>query len=252
HLFIFFLTVQAVFSNPNFENMVLVEGGNFFPPFANQKIKAKVQSFFLDTYPVTNKDYQKFLKENPSWQKENILPIYADSNYLAKLKDCGIFSSCNEDSPVTYVSWFSARAYCKWKGKRLPTVTEWEFAATDSGTHTQKDNDKILEWYSKPNPKIFPKVGTVWKSKSGAYDLIGSVWEWVDDFNTASVTEDSRSDSDLDRNLFCGGASLALKDFKNYASYMRFAFRSGLKGRYTIANLGFRCALDVPIQKKIL
>lgn len=243
--------LPQIHANSESDEMVLVNGGAFFPPLSNQKKKSKIKSFLLDKYPVTRRDYKKFLNENPNWKKENIKSIYADSNYLSNWKDCGIFeSTCGEDSPVTNVSWFTARAYCSWKGKRLPAVMEWEFAATDGGTLTQKDYDKILEWYAKPNPKVLPKVGTVWKSKSGAYDLIGSIWEWVEDFNTTSVTEDSREDSNVDRTLFCGASSLALKDFKNYASYMRFAFRSGLRGKYTIANLGFRCARDLPVTVK--
>jgi formylglycine-generating enzyme required for sulfatase activity len=35
-------------------------------------------------------------------------------------------------APVTNVSWFAAKAYASWKGKRLPTVAEWEYAAAAS------------------------------------------------------------------------------------------------------------------------
>ena len=225
--------------------MIFISGGSFFPPLSNEKKKTKVSSFLLDKYPVTKKEYKKFLQQNPIWKKENIKPLFADQNYLSDWEKCSFENSdCEDDSPVVNISWFSARAYCSWQNKRLPSVMEWEYAATDAGTLSQKDYDKILEWYGKPNSKVLPKVGSVWKSKSGAFDLLGSVWEWVEDFNTMTVTGDSRSDPNLDRTLFCGGTSLLLKDFRNYASYMRFAFRSGLKGKYTIANLGFRCAKD--------
>lgn len=36
--------------------------------------------------------------------------------------------------PVTNVSWFAANAYCVSKGKRLPTIDEWEFAGLASTT----------------------------------------------------------------------------------------------------------------------
>lgn len=247
-LIAFLLFCQQIIAKSEYEGMVFVNGGSFFPPLTNQKIKSNIKSFYLDKFPVTRKEYKKFLDENPPWRKDQIKSIFADQNYLSDWENCSFMNpSCEDNLPVTNISWFSARAFCAWQQKRLPTILEWEFAATNGGTLNQNDYDKILEWYSKPNVKM--KVGTVWKSQSGAYDLLGSVWEWVEDFNTTSVTEDSRGDSSLDRTLFCGGTSLALKDFKNYASYMRFAYRSGLKGKYTIANLGFRCAKDISQQR---
>ena len=73
----------------------------------------------------------------------------------------------------------------------------------------------------------------------------GLIWEWNSDFNTALVTGESREDSSRNRGLFCGAGALSAEDKENYAAFMRFAFRSSLKGNSTSSNLGFRCAKDV-------
>ena len=70
------------------------------------------------------------------------------------------------------------------------------------------------------------------------------IWEWTSDFNSAIVTGDARSDTGLERQLFCGAGSLGAKDPSNYPAFMRFGFRSSLKAGYAIHNLGFRCASD--------
>jgi sulfatase modifying factor 1 len=69
----------------------------------------------------------------------------------------------------------------------------------------------------------------------------GLIWEWVDDFNSSFVTGESREDSSFNKDMFCGAGSLSSTDKENYAAYMRFAFRSSLKGKNAVWNLGFRC-----------
>jgi len=76
--------------------------------------------------------------------------------------------------------------------------------------------------------------------------LHGLVWEWVLDFNTQMVTGDSRADNaGLERGLFCGAGAQGARNVENYASFMRFGFRSSLEARYCVHNLGFRCAKDL-------
>jgi formylglycine-generating enzyme len=68
------------------------------------------------------------------------------------------------------------------------------------------------------------------------------VWEWVDDFNTALVTGESRADTGLERTLFCGAGAVSARDLTNYPAFMRAGFRSSLHASYVVPNLGFRCA----------
>jgi formylglycine-generating enzyme required for sulfatase activity len=91
-----------------------------------------------------------------------------------------------------------------------------------------------------------PPVRSTFRNVFGIWDMHGLVWEWVSDFNTALVTGESRADSGLDRQLFCGSGSSGASDFSDYAAFMRYAYRSSLRGNYTVANLGFRCAEDAP------
>jgi formylglycine-generating enzyme required for sulfatase activity len=128
-------------------------------------------------------------------------------------------------------------------------LAEWEYAAAASETaaygRDEPDyNRRILDWYSKKTPEVLPPVGTLPANHYGVRDLHGLVWEWVDDFNTALVTGESRGDAGLDRNLFCGSGSIGAADPSDYAAFMRFAFRSSLEASYGVNNLGFRCAAD--------
>jgi formylglycine-generating enzyme required for sulfatase activity len=89
-------------------------------------------------------------------------------------------------------------------------------------------------------------VGRGAPSPDGVRDLHGLIWEWVEDFNDTLVSSDSRSGDDPDRLRFCGAGAIAAGDRTDYAAFMRVAFRSSLEGRFTLSNLGFRCARDLP------
>ncbi|MBK7056421.1 MAG: formylglycine-generating enzyme family protein [Leptospiraceae bacterium] len=189
------------------------------------------------------KDYSEFISKNPKWKKENTPQIFADEGYLDDWKTKK--ENFILDSPVTYISWFSAKGYCESQGKRLPNAYEWEYAAfiPPIGGNSKTVDKEIMRWYGEKKPDHLPSIGR-YKNALGIYDLHGLIWEWVYDFNSASVTGDSCADSDLESSLFCGAGALKANDFNNYAAYMRFGYRAGLKdgtGKY----LGFRCAKDL-------
>jgi len=70
----------------------------------------------------------------------------------------------------------------------------------------------------------------------------GLIWEWTENFNNSLVTGESRSDSTLNQQMFCGSAAIGAVDPSDYAAFMRYGFRSSLEAKYTVSSLGFRCA----------
>jgi formylglycine-generating enzyme len=243
--------VQAQKSLP--KNMVNVKGGTFVPLYGSDSIPVKVKTFLMDVYPVTNAEYLAFVNKYPKWRKSAVKKLFADENYLKKWDgdlSIGPNAAKIQNSPVINVSWFSAKAYCECQGKRLATVEEWEYATLASETKANAANDekfyqRSIEWYSKPNPTYLPPVQEGFRNYYGLHGMIGMVWEWTQNFNSAMVVGESRADVTMDRQLFCGSGSDGAKDVKNYVAFMRYAFRSSLKANYTVANLGFRCAKSI-------
>lgn len=233
-------------------DMALIPGGTYRPAFRSENDPATVPiaPFLLDVLPVTNQEYLEFVRAHPKWRRSQAKRIFADAQYLSHWAGDLELGAAQPDVPVTHVSWFAARAYATWKGKRLPTTAEWEFAANASPTLADGAKDPefvktIRLWYSTPAPEELPLAGQTTPNFYGVQDLHGLVWEWVSDFNTAMITGDSRGDTGLDRQLFCGGAADGATDRNNFPAFMRFGFRSSLKASYTVHNLGFRCARDI-------
>lgn len=236
------------------DDMVYVEGGTYTPLYTSPTDTAaqRVEPFFLDRHPVTRAEFLAFVEANPAWRRSTVSRLFADGGYLKDWRgDLDFGPDSLGHRPVVNVSWFAADAYAQWRGKRLPTTAEWEHAAAASATRPDGRaepayKERILRWYSRPTPKVLPPVGSTATNYWGAWDLHGLVWEWVLDFNTALITGESRNDGDLDRKLFCGSGSVGAADFEDYAAFLRYAFRGGLKASYTVPNLGFRCAQDAP------
>lgn len=245
------------------DGMVEIPAGVFEPLYTSSSANRtgqdddteRVERFFVDERAVTNAQYLEFVRQNPKWQRSQIPGLFADKSYLAHWHgDFDYGEPAFSTLPVVNVSWFAAVAYCRAQGKQLPTVAQWERAASASETGTNVRDDaefsaRILEWYASPADRPLTervmKVG--YRNLYGAWDMHGLIWEWTRDFNTAMVTGESRGDSGLQRQLFCGSGSIGAADPSDYTSFMRFAFRSSLGGRYTVGSLGFRCSLEPTI-----
>lgn len=206
----------------------------------SSQVVISVDSFKAQAFPVTVAQFKEFLVAHPEWSKNNVNLLFKDEYYLRDL------DTAPEKAPVTFVTWFAAKAYCDTFGLRLPTINEWEYAAAASESKKNANREekflrRILNWYGEPQGARLKDVDSIYKNVYGIWDMHGLIWEWVDDFNSSFVTGESREDSSFNKDMFCGAGALSSTDKENYAAFMRFAFRSGLKGKSSVWNLGFRC-----------
>ncbi len=166
------------------------------------------------------------------------------------------------EHPVVHVSWDDAAAYCRWAGGRLPTESEWEYAAA-SGVPGRVFpwGDELVErgehrcnvWQG-----VFPHEDTgedgfrgrapvdVYEPNDfGLWNVIGNVWEW-----TASATTTVQADGGCCVRADSAGAARIQKggSYLCHASYCaryRIQARLGNPPDTTTGNVGFRLARDV-------
>lgn len=211
-----------------------------------------VPAFMMDVRPVTNAEFLAFVERHPKWQRGKVPALFAGKEYLSHWAGpLELGDKAGPAQPVTYVSWWAARAYCEARGAHVPREAQWELAALASATTADASKDpaflaELLAWYSRPASKTLPDAGSGPANVWGVRDLHGLVWEWVDDFQSALVVSDNREDGTVDTTRFCGASAIAAADKENYAAFMRVAFRSSLRAEYATSALGFRCANDLP------
>ncbi|OWK74585.1 hypothetical protein CBW16_04045 [Flavobacteriaceae bacterium JJC] len=230
--------------------MAVITGGKYQPFYGADSALVEVKDFLLDERPVTNREFLDFVKKNPKWKRSSVKEIFADETYLKNWKDDETLApEMNPDAPVTFVSWFAAKAYAKSAGKRLPTIDEWEFVAmADEESSNARKKPAYSEHLINLYQVKFREKNPVKKSKPnywGVYNMFDLVWEWTEDFNSIMTTSDSRTGEYDDKGLFCASGATSATDVLNYASFMRYAYRSSLKANYTVENLGFRCAKNL-------
>lgn len=207
----------------------------------NIRKKILIPAFQVMSTQVSVEQFREFLNTHPQWRKNQASKLFTDDSYLKN------FETQKKDRPMTWVSWFAAKAYCESKGLRLPTINEWEYIAQASETKKEAFKDKlflkrILDWYGEPQDGELKPVKSIYKNFYGLWDMHGLVWEWVSDFNSSFVTGESREDTSFNKDMFCGAGGMNSADQENYAAFMRFAFRSSLKAKSSVWNLSFRCA----------
>jgi hypothetical protein len=200
-----------------------------------------ITCFAIDEMPVTNKQFEVFLKESGYTPEDK-------TNFL-KHWTGGKIPSGKEEHPVVYVDLNDARAYAGWAGKRLPREEEWQFAAQGKdnckypwGNEFDNKRCNIGQTGDTTPVKQYPEG----RSPFGCYDMCGNIWE---------LTESERSDG---RNRFCilkGGSYYKAQGsdwyFDGGSHTADFAAKQLLiyPGIDRCSTIGFRCAVDLEQDK---
>ena len=180
----------------NAEDMVFVPGGVFHmgsdqgPPNESPVHRVYLDSYYIDRYPVTNAEYALFLNEMGNRKEDGKKWLDVDGPLswwlcmIKKSKRGFVAKSGYENHPVVKVSWYGARAYARWRGKRLPTEAEWEKAAR-GGVEGQKcvfGNDLDASKANVAGLHRTLPVGTYPPNGLGLHDMVASVWQWCNDW----------------------------------------------------------------------
>jgi formylglycine-generating enzyme required for sulfatase activity len=221
----------------------------------------RVDSLYMDRYPVTNEQFQAFVdaggyEQSSIWHPE-VLPAvldFVDKSGMPgpRLWNNGRYPPGKAKHPVIGVSWFEACAYARWAGKRLPTDAEWVKAASwpvALGTSKRRqrrypwgqamDRERANLWSASCGGTVAVDEFAEGVSVGGVYQLIGNVWEWtLGDFDpgVGDVPADEPDQGPL-KNVR-GGAYDTY--FENQATCQ---FVSGEMPLARKHNIGFRCVL---------
>lgn len=152
------------------------------------------------------------------------------------------------DRAVVDVDWEDASAFCAWVGGRLPSESEWEYAAAGgvdkqiwAGTDDESDADEYLR-YRKNSGPTSTTVGEKLPNRFGLFDMSGNVSEWIGDYYQyypGENEEPSRYDLDtFDIRILRGG------DFTMELEVARTYWRAGTLKDVRSNAIGFRCAKD--------
>ena len=207
--------------------------------------KVYLDSYYMDIYEVTNKQYCDFLNEKGNQLEggDTWLDINGERCGI-EMKD-GKFIPKNgyDNHPVVQVTWYGAQAYARWAEKRLPTEAEWEYAARGGlvgKTYPYGDSiDSLANWFGEYAAGTKP-VGSYRENNFGLYDMAGNVYEWCADFYgtdyySHSPEKNPQGPENGDFRVLRGG-SWRCHDYKLTCSYRIYSIPMN-----SADNIGFRC-----------
>ncbi len=217
-----------------------------------------LDDFYIDQYEVTTARFATFLNERAG-DSEVVDMSITLSRYIGGrnfyLQHDGVWRAVEgyADYPVAWVSWQDARAYCEWRGGRLPTEAEWEKAAR--GT-----DERVYPWGWGIDCSIANYGNCVGDGRTtavgsypagaspyGAVNMAGNVREWVNDWYYEDYYSISPPDNPLGPN---GGSIKVLRGggWRNGEIFLSVTDRAAYaQDTFRDNDVGFRCVSSEPL-----
>ncbi len=219
--------IEMLLVPPGTFQMGCIMGSNQYGCYSSEQPVHQVtltNAFYLGRYEVTQAQWQARMGSNPSWFN------FADT----------------PNRPVETVSWTTIQGFLSATGLRLPTEAEWECACR-AGTQTpfydnSTDDNTLgaLAWYWQNAGSKTRPVGGKAANAFGFHDMLGNVWEWVNDWYASysgnAQTNPAGPVNATARVLRGGGWNV------NAAGYVRSSSRTYGAPGYAVNTIGFRVA----------
>ncbi len=257
------------------EGEVSIEGGLFELGYNGDRFaydnemplhKVYLQPYAIDRAAVSNGEYLEFIRDggykdyrwwlSEGWEllkKEAWeAPLYwerHDDQWM--LRDFSGLRPMPVDEPVTHVSFHEARAFAKWRGKRLPTEAEWERAALYDAEIGRK---ALFPWGDglpeERHANLFDShlwgvapIGAypAGRSPEGCYGMIGDAWEWTSS-DYAPYPGFSSQFAEYNDKWFVNQKVLRGGSFATARIHIRGSYRNFFYPHERWMICGFRCA----------
>jgi iron(II)-dependent oxidoreductase len=232
--------------------------------------KQDVEGFDIDTFPVTNADFMRFVQaggysSQNLWRPEDWQWITQQSHKHPRfwrrdgerwcLKAFGQHTPWLPDAPV-YVSLAEARAYASFCGKKLPTEAQWQRACTG----TPQGHETLYPWGEAPPQPQHGNFGRrrlsacsvhahpAGASAFGVHDLLGNGWEWTRTPFAPFAGFAARPDYPGYSADFFDDAHFVLKggSMATVTPFLRRSFRNWFQPHYPYIYATFRCVKEAP------
>ena len=230
--------------------------------------RVTVSEFFIDRFEAPNAEFAAFVAANGhltepersgvGWHWDGQWREVKGADWRHPYGQASLIERL-EKHPVVQVSWNDAQAYCRSRGKRLPTEAEWERAARGNdgrtypwGNQPTREGSRYRASYGSDDCcRADPGDGFLFTAPVGSFpfgrspfgveDLAGNVWEWVEDwfdpdFYRRSPTVDPVNYSPTDRKVIRGGG------WGNNPQGLRSTLRHANPPDVGLSMVGFRCA----------
>jgi gamma-glutamyl hercynylcysteine S-oxide synthase len=224
------------------EDRVSIAAGVLAPAKGHREHEVAVAAFSIDRYPVTVAAYAELIEAGGYDDRSLWTPRGWAWRTKARIEAPRFWGEAEwaaylvPNHPIVGVSAHEAEAYAAFRGARLPSELEWEWACRGSRGGCYPWGD---EWQEDAcaqrgyGPRSTVPIGVFPRGASpfGVRDMVGSVWQWCSDAAARGDGDDGPT------RVTRGGA------WNNLAWSIGCTCRNAYPPDARFSNLGFRCVV---------